>query len=166
MNEIWKDIPDYEGHYQISNFGRVKSLKFNKNKIIIPRKTKNGYFDINLCKNNYIKNYKIHRLLMLTFKSDNYFDEAIINHIDGNKLNNNLDNLEWCTYQENSKHSYKIGLQTPTKGESHGMSKLNEKQVRIIRLCYINKYFNQYELGKIFNINQPNISNIINNKTW
>ena len=165
MEEIFKNIDEYEGHYQVSNMGNIKSLKFNKEKILAPAKTKSGYLYINLCKNNITKKIKIHRLVLLTFNLKNKFDYKQINHIDGNKLNNSLDNLEWCTQSENMKHADDIGLRN-IKGVNNSSSKLNYKQVRIIRLAYKNKYFTQKELAKIFNITQPNISEIVLNKLW
>ena len=113
MKEIWKDIKDFEGLYQISNLGRIKSLLDNKGKkreiIRKPRKAKNGYLYLNLWNNGKYKTVKIHRLVAEYF-IDNVNELPVVNHIDGNKLNNSANNLEWCTYKQNTIHAYKNGL--------------------------------------------------------
>lgn len=105
--EIWKDIPNYEGLYQISNLGNVKSLYriTNNNhiiheKILKPQDNNNGYLIVNLYKNNKMKAKLIHRLVAKTF-IDNPNNYSYINHIDKNKSNNTVNNLEWCTQSYN-----------------------------------------------------------------
>lgn len=105
--EIWKDIPNYEGLYQISNLGNVKSLYriTNNNhiiheKILKPQDNNNGYLVVNLYKNNKMKAKLIHRLVAKTF-IDNPNNYNYINHIDKNKSNNTVNNLEWCTQSYN-----------------------------------------------------------------
>ena len=117
MKEIWKDIPGYEGIYQVSNLGRVKSLERiimgrwhevkTKEKILKPRIT-NGYLRLQLFKSNKAKNFFLHRLVAMAFISNpnNYIE---INHKDENHFNNNVNNLEWCS------HSYNINYGTRTK---------------------------------------------------
>lgn len=122
MKEIWKDIKGYEGLYQVSNLGNVKSL----DRIIISKDKKrnirgrilhlsicpDGYFFCHLCKNGKDKNCKVHRLVAETFikNPDNY---PCINHIDGNKLNNKIENLEWSSYSHNVKEAFRLGLRKP-----------------------------------------------------
>lgn len=165
MDEIWKDIPEYEGHYQISNLGLIKSLKNKKEKILKLSYDKDKYLVTSLYKNNKVKNNKIHRLVMLTFKSDDYFDGAEVNHINGVKTDNNLDNLEWCTHNENMKHAIKTGLKDH-KGEKNSNCRLTEDEVRKIRFYYKNKDYNQIQLSKIFNTSRQHIGFIINYKKW
>lgn len=112
LNEIWKDIKGYEGLYQVSNTGKIKSLKFNhsnKEKIIKGNKENLGYLVVTLYKDGNRKNFKIHRLVAEAFIS-NPKSLPQVNHIDGNKQNNRIDNLEWCTAKENTIHAHKIGL--------------------------------------------------------
>ena len=99
--ERWKDIEDYDGAYQISDLGRVRSCKYGYWRIRRPGKDGNGYLYINLCKDRNIKNVKIHRLVARYFvKNDNIFNSEI-NHKDENKENNRASNLEWCDRKYN-----------------------------------------------------------------
>lgn len=106
MKEVWKDIKGYEGLYQVSNLGNVKSLKFNKEKILIPLFDKN-YLFIQLWKNGKYKRYKVHRLVAEAF-IPNTNEYSCVNHKDENKQNNCVDNLEWCTNQYNIEYSQAI----------------------------------------------------------
>lgn len=118
MKEIWKDIPGYEGLYQISNLGNIYINKRKKEKI--KAINKDGYYYVNLSKNGRKTYYLVHRLVAMTFidkknykcaKNDNIDENClIVNHKDENKLNNNVNNLEWCTNKYNviySKKNYK-----------------------------------------------------------
>ncbi len=107
MAETWKDIKGYEGLYQISNGGKVRSLIFRNNKTQIKRTKEltltdngNGYLIVGLSKNGKKKNHYIHRLVAECFVSKKS-DTNIVNHKDYNCKNNNADNLEWCTQKEN-----------------------------------------------------------------
>lgn len=99
MQEIWKDIPGYEGFYQVSNTGKVKSFQKGKPLFLKTSLTK-GYVTVNLFQNKKIKKCLVHRLVALAFipNPNNYRE---INHKDENKLNNCVDNLEWCTRSYN-----------------------------------------------------------------
>ena len=105
--EIWKDIVGYEGLYEVSNFGRVKSLKGHE-KILKPANNGNGYLFVYLWKNGKGKQSYIHRLVATAFIS-NPLNKPCINHIDCNPQNNNVDNLEWVTQRENIQYAYKLG---------------------------------------------------------
>ena len=119
MEEIWKDIKDYEGYYQISNLGRVKSLdryvicgngkiQFKKGVILsICYNKRVNVYEVHLRKDNKRKCFKIHRLVAEAFiLNDDPVNKTTVNHKDGNRENNKADNLEWATYSENEKHSY------------------------------------------------------------
>jgi len=109
---LWKDIKGYEGIYQASNFGNIKSLsrlvKIGNNKRVInekilsPIKCSNGYYAVNFTYKKR-KQYLLHRLIANTFYGEN--NELVVNHIDFDKSNNKLDNLEFCTQKENIQHS-------------------------------------------------------------
>lgn len=116
--EVWKDIEGFEGCYQVSNFGRVKSLERHVRKsngvimyvaerILKPRKNKNGYLTVYPCKESRYMPIDIHRAAGIAFipNPNNYKD---INHKDGNKENNSVDNLEWVTRSQNITHAYRV----------------------------------------------------------
>ena len=99
--EIWKSIKDYEDIYQVSNFGRIKNIKTGK---ILKTVLGDRYYTIFLTKNGKSKIYKVHRLVAESFVP-NPEHKPIVNHIDNNHLNNNANNLEWCTQKENVNHT-------------------------------------------------------------
>ena len=102
--EYWKPVVGYEGHYQVSNFGRVKSIKFGKEIMLKQHiNIKGGYYYVCLLKNGKHKNYYVHRLVAQAF-IPNPNNLPQVNHKDENKTNNNVDNLEWCTNEYN--HNY------------------------------------------------------------
>lgn len=115
--EIWKDIEGYEGLYQVSNYGKVKSLGNDKNKKSKMRKertTKDGYIQIKLHKNGETKGFYIHRLVAQAFISNpNGYKE--VNHIDENKRNNSSTNLEWCTRLYNVRYGTRTDRMKNTK---------------------------------------------------
>lgn len=106
MIEQWKDISGYENKYQISNFGQVKSLNFNHSgheKIMKTNPNDKGYLQICLTKNNIKHTHRVHRLVAEAF-IPNPNNLPCVNHIDETKLNNNVENLEWCTFTENTQY--------------------------------------------------------------
>ena len=163
---IWKPVKDFEGMYEVSDTGLIKSLarsnghgSRNEDK---QRRTKigKGYESVALCKDHKIKHYLVHRVVAEAF-IPNPKNHPQVNHIDGNKLNNNVENLEWCTHQYNQLHARQNGLMG---GERGNTSKLTERDVRAIRRIY--PKLNTRELAKAFDVGQPAICNIINKKTW
>src|SRR5882672_38157 len=138
-NEIWKPIINYENLYEISNFGRIRtkeklSKQKKKPKLVIPSKylkaryTRCGYIEAALSKDKNVKYILIHRLVAITF-IENPLNLPEVNHKDGDKLNNNVYNLEWVTKSQNVIHAEKLGLRGDNKGVKNAMSKLSEKEV-------------------------------------
>lgn len=118
MIEVWKPVTNYEGLYEISNLGRIRSLhnyKRNGNNILVPR-IKRGYFTVGLRKNGIRKWFLLHRLVALAFipNPNNY---PCVNHKDENKLNNNVENLEWCTVSYNNTYGTRIERVTDKTGK-------------------------------------------------
>ena len=134
MNEIWKDIPGYEGLYQVSNLGRVKSLgryvkkrsklAFQDERMLCSPKDKYGYLIVTLCREGKPKKKKVHRLVAQAF-IPNPENKETVNHINGDKNNNTAMNLEWNTSTENLKHAYAVGL----NGRNHFINNKNSKAV-------------------------------------
>lgn len=173
--EIWKDIPGYEGLYQASTYGRIKSLPkfktipnttcYTKERILKGAVSKLGYLVVNLYKNGTVKSFRINRLIGLTF-IDNPQNLPWILHNDDNTLNNKVENLRWGTPKDNSKDMVLRNRQNKAKGEKAGQSKLSEQQVLEIRKKYIKRKITTYELSKKYGVAQSNICNIINRKIW
>ena len=159
--EIWKDIPSYEGLYKISNLGRLKSLKKGE-EILSPPTYNTGYIVAKLFKNGIYKRIGVHRIVAMSF-IDNPLNKKMVNHIDGNKLNNCLSNLEWATSQENHTHAQLKGLKA--KGESHGMSKLTKENVKIINSLLMDGV-PQRQIAVKFNVCQATIKDINLKRTW
>ena len=131
MQEIWKDIPDYEGLYQISNLGNVKSLSFgnlNSEKLLKSSPTNCGYYKVQLYKNHHAKMHYVHRLVASSF-IPNPNNKPQINHIDGDKSNNRALNLEWVSAKENTKHATNIGLRKPPMAGRTGANNPNSKPI-------------------------------------
>lgn len=131
----WRDIKGYEGKYQVSNLGNVKSLNFhrkNKECLLTPKIDKDGYLEIALYKNGKSKYYRIHRLVAIAFISNNE-NKKEVNHINGIKSDNRVDNLEWCTSSENQVHAYKTGLQKISGGALSNRKKIKCIELNIIK---------------------------------
>lgn len=167
-NEIWRDIEGYEGLYQVSNLGRVKSLEkqcgvqIQKEKILKPGLVKGGYYRVGLTKNGIRKSKLVHRLVAETFIPIN----LTVNHKDGNKSNNTVDNLEWTTQKENNIHAYQTGLKP--HGTQRKDAKLNEQQVKEIRSNYIpnDRNYSTRTLARKYGVHPSIIQRIINNKAY
>lgn len=156
-------IKGYENLYAVDTNGNVYSLITNssrRRKILKPY-YKNGYLAVNLYKDRICKHFYIHRLVAETFL-ENKKGYKEINHIDCNKTNNSISNLEWCNRQQNLQHSYENGLKR--KGELHGMSKLKNNEVGEIRKQLGRKP--QKELANEFNVSQSTISAIKTGRLW
>lgn len=176
--ENFKDIPGYEGLYQVSPDGQVRSLdKFVNNKFGIKNKLfkgrlmkpligKTGYYYVQLVdKNGIQKHRKNHRLVALTF-IPNPENKPFVNHINGNKLDNRIENLEWCTASENNIHAVKLGLLKSTRGSKNGGSKLNEGNILEIRRLHFERNYKQADLAILFDVVPSVITAIVNGRTW
>ena len=160
-----KVIPGYD-NYECDIFGNVYSLNYNrtgKRRKLKPTKGIRGYLIVGLRRNKKGKNILVHRLIMLTFHSEN---DLQVNHIDGNKTNNNFLNLEYCTGSENMKHAFKLGLNS-NKGENNSYSKLTEKEVKEIKTYLLKPYRGINEdLGLKYGVRNNVISFIRTGRSW
>ena len=162
--EIWSDIVGYEGHYQISTFGRVKSLKKGREKILMPFIDKDGYFSIALSKESTVRKFKIHRLVAQAF-IPNLDDKPHINHIDGNKMNNHVSNLEWCTNRENNYHAIKMGLRRYQRNSHRALTDEQAAWCRKVHIPFDSE-LGSTALANIFGITQPCMNAILHGKTY
>lgn len=172
--EIWKDVFGYEGIYQVSNFGNVKSIDrivtfingkevFFKGVYLKKSFDRDGYIHLSLTKNRVSKNYFVHRLVAISF-IPNILNKPLVNHIDGNKSNNIVSNLEWSTLSENRQHAYRTGLQRGAFGSKQTLSKLTDEKVLEIRA--IGKTKTLLEISEMYNVAFQTISMVLNRKTW
>jgi len=160
--EIWKDISGYENVYQISSYGRVKSLArfdlaehFLKERIMNNKDNKNGYKLIGLCDENKKRHfYQIHRLVGFAFV-EGYQEGLIINHKDEIKSNNYFKNLEWCTHKYNANYgnrNKKVSLSLKGKNVGKYIGKNNKLSIRVVCLTTLEYFDCITEATKYFNI--------------
>lgn len=182
-NEIWADAFGFEDHYEVSNHGNIRSkavfiphdgnwnedlggyIKHKKlHKVQINRY---GYVTKKLCKYGGCKRTLVHRLVARAFiPTDDYKQQ--INHIDGNKQNNHVSNLEWCSPSFNIKHAWATGLMTNehTIGSKHHKAKINEADVLVIRDSYKNKVKTKKELAAEYGLSEASVSDVLYKRTW
>lgn len=173
--EIWKDIPEYEGIYQVSNLGRVKSLSRNrKNWVskfstlkerILKQQILNGYYHVRLCIDKQYKTCLVHRLVATAFL-ENIENKPQVNHKNGVKTDNKVSNLEWVTKSENQNHAYATGLQSYFGGENRWNSKMTDEKVLEIRQKYATNNYTYKQLADEYNVKTVCIFKIVKRKTW
>lgn len=158
--EKWVKIKGFDC-YEVSDCGRVKSLKFNKERILKPNKRRHGYLAVEL--NG--RSFSIHRLVLESFVP-NTENKTDVNHKNGVKFDNRLENLEWCTHSENAKHSFKIGNQN-NSGSNHPQAILDEDKVKEIRNELANGFRGiGMKLAKKYGVSFYTISKIKKGKIW
>jgi len=173
--EIWKDIKEYEGYYQVSNQGRVRSGNrqvnrvnskpyFKPGRILRSADNGGGYGKVHLHLGNANCRVYIHRLVAMMF-IPNPEGKPEVNHIDGNSKNNIADNLQWVTHRENMKHAVESGL-FDVKGEKHWKSRLKEKDIINIRKMYKTGKYNYCQLARKYGVADTCIGSIIRRITW
>ena len=160
MKEIWKPVVGYEGHYQVSNFGRVKSIKFGK-EIILKQNIRRGYYYVCLSKNGIAKNYFVHRLVAQAFlpNPDNL---PQVNHKDEDKTNNNVTNLEWCTKEENQNHAVRTNLMQ--HGEDRPSAKLKESDV--LEIYKLKGIMKASDIANKYGVSKNTINCILRGSKW
>jgi hypothetical protein len=163
IEEIWKPIVGYENLYEVSNLGRIKSLPKKGFKKEVIRKTgmdiRTGYVIVMLRKNNVPKSRRIHSLVIEAFSGIKPSRKLVTNHINGNKRDNRLENLELISQKENVIHALKLGLtKIPIKDERHN-SKIKEKDFpKLLELFKTN--MTSKDIAQLFKVNPTTISRI------
>ena len=172
---IWKDVKGYEGIYRISDYGVVESLdhkviysngryRIQKGRVLKQQKTYKGYMRICLTKGGVKFNTSVHRLISIAF-IPNPLNKPQVNHKNGIKNDNKIENLEWCTNSENQIHAIKNNLIKHNVGEKHHMAKLSNAEVYNVRQLHKTGWTNK-ELAEDFNISQTAMSNILRKVTY
>ena len=180
IKEIWKPIPGFEGYYEASNLGRIRSINeinvfVRKDGKEIRRKHnckilkpifdgKKFYLQVSLSKNGVSKRYLIHRLIAKTF-IDNPLNLPEVNHKDEDKTNNCVSNLEWCDHKYNNNYGSK---KTSSNGENNSMNKFPEEVIREVKKLYIpkDKEFGATALSKKYNMSITHIVAIAKGRKW
>ena len=154
-NEIWKDIEGYEGLYQVSDKGRVKSLKRGNDKIMSLRRDKDGYLLVNLWNNHERKTFKVHRLVCQAYITNSH-NLPQVNHKDENKDNNCVENLEWC----DSKYNNNYG--------THNQRSADKQSKPVLQYTLdgklVDKWKSGHDVERNLGYNQCNISSCCNEK--
>lgn len=177
--EIWKDIPGYEGWYQVSSTGRVKSMArstptrnrwgpctYNMpEKEIFGRLDKAGYRKMTLCVSGKVTRKFAHTLVALAFIGPKPSPEHQVAHWDGDKLNNTVENLRWATVKENAQDKIRHGVTANQFGERHSHNKLTEEMVREIRRTPYFRGFDVHFAAK-FNVTQQAIGKVRRRERW
>jgi ERCC4-related helicase len=171
--EVWHDIEGYEGIYQVSDLGNVKSLKrqnalglMRSERILKPATNDWGYkFVVTYDK----KSKAIHKLVALAFIGKQPGEKYVANHKNGIKTDNRADNLEWITHKENIRHAWRTGLASSKKGAQHPNAKLTNEQAREIRELY--KAKNKWDcthkiLAEKYNVSTAIIYKVLKNITY
>lgn len=173
--ENWKTVKGYAEHYQVSNLGRVKSLpreyrwgygalRKQGEKILRPGTNSAGYASVNLVVNGISKNVVVHRLVAKAFLS-NPDNKREVNHKNGNKTDNRLENLEWCTREENQQHAYATDLHKNTRAIcAESCKRRFSKPVNQLSITgeIINSFPSENEAARVTGIHQANINRCIN----
>lgn len=163
--EEWRSIPDWEGYYLISEYGKCKSVRRSGTVGgVVKNATSKGYLRVLLSANGKRKPISIHRAVALAFVPNpkNYPN---VNHKDGNKKNNHYTNLEWCDHKMNALHAtrvLKVGC-----GETNGRAKLTQREVDFIRYMKLKfPTISAAEIAQFYNMSDVAILHIINFKNW
>ena len=175
MEEIWKIIPDYNDYYMVSNLGNVKSLdrmvintsagskRLHKGDVKKKRKSNSGYLYVGLQIHDKNINHFVHRLVAQAF-IPNPENKRYVNHINGIKTDNRVENLEWCTNSENVQHAYKTGLSVNYGTNCHSAVLTNEKVLWIREQYLIGKSIT--EMGRHLGVCFDTVKKVVERKTW
>lgn len=169
--EEWRPVVGFEGFYEVSNLGQVRrsptapnvAARDTRGRVLTPDRS-HPYARVSLHMNGRCHRSLVHRLVAAAFMQP-FIQKSHINHIDGNKRNNTLANLEWSTPAENTRHAWRTGLCKPVAGERHGCAKLSTRDVTAIRKARSRGVLLK-EIANVFNVTEATISGIARGQTW
>jgi hypothetical protein len=179
VNEEWRDVCGFEGYYQVSSLGRVRSLDryiqytgvgkgsgchFYKGQILKPRIARHGYYQVVLRKPSVKKSFTIHLIVAPAFLGDRP-KGFHVNHIDGNKLNNCVGNLEYCSPKENTQHAFRLGLCDTRIGDNHPRAKLKDADIPVIRDRILQGHTHK-AIAKDYGVSISAIGLVVIGKNW
>lgn len=167
MEEIWKDVPGYEGLYKVSSLGRVMSVSYNRTNrpaIRVLRADRLGYLVVTLHNNNHSKTFKVHRLVAIAF-IPNPECFPCVNHKDEDKMNNNINNLEWCSYSYNNKYGNR-----PRKVlNAHKAKKSSKAERAVVKLdtngAVLEEFSSISEAARIIGIARESVRDAVRGKS-
>ena len=173
--EVWMAIPGYEGYFSVSSLGRIKSetrtvshsrhgAATYKGKLLRPTQS-SGYLVIQLARNGKTKMMRVNQVVALAF-IPNPHGHPVVNHKDGNGLNNSVENLEWVSPSQNTQHAHDTGLARAKAGTDHPFAKLTEDDVRAIRRMLAEGQHTQREIATTFGVCAMVITDIKKGRTW
>ena len=174
--EVWLPVIGYDGLYEVSSWGKVKSLrrktlgiwgggKMSNGKLLKQTISKFGYIRITLSKNGKPIQFSVHRIVAKAF-IENPKELPCINHKDSNRTNNHIENLEWVTYKENSHHAAVNNRFYVLRGEDSKIAKLTNKDILQIRKEYEKNKVGFMKLGKKYGVDTTTIRSVIHGETW
>lgn len=173
--EIWVPVKGYEGRYEVSSLGSIRSLDMmmknghgtysrKKGRTLKTFKNRKGYLQVKLCKDGLNESTVVHRVVAMSFiENKNGYDQ--VNHLNGIKDDNRVENLEWCSNRQNIIHAYKNGLINTNKGENHHMSKLTNSNVVAIKKR-IKKGEAMHRIASDYNVSTTAIMYIKSGVNW
>lgn len=161
--EILKSTIGYDGLYKTSSLGRLWSVRLNR--FLNPKPTKYGYIRVDITNSvGFEKSVALHRLVALAF-IPNPENKPFVNHKNGIKIDNRVQNLEWCTVRENTIHAFKMGLRNGVNGERSNLCKLTKETVLKIRESYL-KIRSYKKVAAIYSTSWSNVCHIVTRRTW
>lgn len=163
MIENWKNVKKFPGYF-VSDQGRVSSTRRGYFKVLVIASNADNYGVVTLYNKRRQLTVSVHLLVANHFLGRKPTEVHEVNHINGIKLDNRLENLEWMTPSENTKHTFKLG-RIPLKGSLHGNSKLNESKILEIREM-LKQGFSQEKIGKLFRVHRATVGYIKRRQTW